>query len=72
MNQKLDELKSRGLEKLRNAQCTVETSMRTSPMKWAGVAAGTGLALGLAGRIARARSKRQRALPELVIIDASC
>ncbi|HJQ38962.1 MAG TPA: hypothetical protein VKB93_17640 [Thermoanaerobaculia bacterium] len=72
MNQKLDELKSRGLEKLHNAQCNVETSMRTSPMKWAGIAAGTGLGLGIAGRIARGRSKRSRALPELVIIDSRC
>lgn len=72
MNQKLDELKSRGLEKLHNAQCSVDSSMRTSPMKWTGVAAGLGLALGIAGRIARARSKRMHALPELVIIDSSC
>jgi hypothetical protein len=72
MNQKLDELKSRGLKTLHNVQSKVQTSMRTTPMKWAGIAAGLGLGLGLAGRIARTRSKRLRALPELVIIDASC
>jgi len=72
MNAKLDELKSRGLEKLHNIQCSTETSMRTSPMKWAGIAAGTGLGLGILARIARARARRNREMADLVIIEASC
>ena len=48
---------------------SLQRSMRTSPMKWAGIAAGAGLAIGLIGRIARAR-KAQR--PMLVVIEQAC
>jgi len=50
----------------------MQDSMRTSPMKWAGIAAGTGFALGLVGRIASIRSKRKHAMPTLVIVEAGC
>lgn len=50
----------------------VQDSMRTSPAKWAGIAAATGFALGLAGRIADARKKRKHAMPALVIVETSC
>ena len=50
----------------------VQDSMRTSPMKWAGIAAGTGFALGLIGRVASIRNKRKHAMPTLVIVEASC
>ena len=58
---KLDDLKSRGLG-----------TMKTNPMLWAGIAAGSGFALGLAGRIADSRRKNRRMYPDLVIIDATC
>lgn len=77
MNQKLEQLKSLAMERVHNAgdrakqsAARVQTSMRTSPMKWAGVAAGAGVVLGIIGRIVRSRSRRS--LPDLVIIDASC
>jgi hypothetical protein len=47
----------------------VQQSMRTSPMKWAGIAAGAGLAMGLIGRIAQARKKHR---PMLVVIEQAC
>jgi ElaB/YqjD/DUF883 family membrane-anchored ribosome-binding protein len=50
----------------------VQDSMRVNPMKWAAIAAGTGFALGLAGRIAEARNKRRHAMPALVIVETSC
>lgn len=50
----------------------VQSSMRTSPMLWAGIAAGTGFALGLVGRIAQVRNKRKNAIPTLVIVEAGC
>ena len=50
----------------------VQSSMRTSPMKWAGIAAGSGFALGMIGRIARARAKRRYTMPTLVIVETSC
>lgn len=49
-----------------------QTSMKTKPMLWAGIAAGTGFALGLVGRIADSRRKNRRMYPDLVIIDATC
>jgi hypothetical protein len=50
----------------------VQTSMRTSPMKWAGIAAGSGFALGLLGRIVHWRNKHQHAMPSLIVIERSC
>lgn len=52
----------------------VQTSMKTSPMLWAGVAAGSGFALGLVGRFIHWRNNHRHSarLPELVIIDATC
>lgn len=49
----------------------METSMRSSPMKWAGIAAGTGFALGLIGRIAQTMSAHRRLTPDIIIIEAS-
>lgn len=51
----------------------VQSSMKTSPMLWAGVAAGSGFALGLIGRFIHWRNHHRRVMtPDLVIIDASC
>ncbi len=50
----------------------VQTSMKTSPMLWAGIAAGSGFALGLVGRFVHWRNYHRRTTPDLVIIDASC
>lgn len=56
---KLDDLKSRA-----------QLSMRTNPMKWAGIVAGTGFILGLAGRILQRRS--QRSAVDLFVIESGC
>ena len=57
---KLDDLKSRA-----------QLSMQTNPMKWAGIVAGTGFILGLAGRLLQRRSQ-QRSIPDLVVIETAC
>jgi ElaB/YqjD/DUF883 family membrane-anchored ribosome-binding protein len=49
-----------------------QDSMRTNPMKWAGIAAGSGFAIGMLGRIVHWRNKHQRHMPDLVIIQSSC
>ncbi len=80
---RLDTLKSRGLSKVHDVQRVVsdgaksratqmQSSMRTSPMKWAGIAAGSGFAIGLIGRIAQARAKKRHAMPTLVIVESAC
>src|ERR1700754_1189248 len=50
----------------------LQGSMRGNPMKWAAIAAGTGFALGMIGRLADARRKRNQMMPTLVIVKASC
>jgi ElaB/YqjD/DUF883 family membrane-anchored ribosome-binding protein len=51
---------------------TMQTSMRTSPMKWAGIAGGTGLVIGLIGRYMSYRAKQRSRMPQLVIIEHAC
>lgn len=46
---------------VRNAGLTVQRELRAKPAMYAGIAAGIGFALGLAGRIARHRRHRRRA-----------
>ena len=58
-------VKSQSLHLKTNAQ----QSLRSNPTKWAGIAAGVGLGLGILGRVMRHRMAR-RSRPELVIIEA--
>lgn len=82
LRSRLDALKSRSISKLHSTQgqvserakstiTKVQGSMRTSPMKWAGVAAGSGLAIGLLGRILQARRNRFSGRP-LIVIESTC
>jgi len=50
----------------------MQSSMHSSPMKWAGIAAGSGLALGLAGRFVHWRNKHQQTGLQLVVIESTC
>jgi len=52
----------------------MQTDMRNNPMKWAGIAAGSGFALGLLGRFVSWRTKRRHVhgMPQLVIIETAC
>ena len=54
-----------------DAQVTnARDSMRVNPMKWASIAVGSGLAIGLAGRFLHWRANRPT--QHFVIIDAAC
>ena len=46
-------------------------SLRGNPAKWAGIAAGAGLAIGLAGRFLQRRANA-RHMPAVIIIEAAC
>lgn len=50
----------------------VQSSMKNSPMLWAGIAAGTGFGLGLIGRFIHWRNDHRRHMPQLVIIEHAC
>lgn len=50
----------------------VQSSMRNSPAKWAGIAAGSGFILGMLGRMISSRKEHRRHMPQLVIIETSC
>jgi len=76
-------IKSRSLAKLNDARVAVASvkprvnamtmkvndSMRGNPAKWAGIAAGAGLGIGLLGRFLQHRAHR-RHMPAVVIIEA--
>jgi ElaB/YqjD/DUF883 family membrane-anchored ribosome-binding protein len=80
---RLDGLRDRGVDKVRTVKAAVvdksvtvrdgvQSSMRTHPMRWAGIAAGSGFVIGLAGRLMQSRSERRRVTPGLVILKATC
>jgi ElaB/YqjD/DUF883 family membrane-anchored ribosome-binding protein len=46
-------------------------SMRGNPAKWAGIAAGAGLGIGLIGRFLHHRA-HHRHVPTVIIIEAAC
>jgi ElaB/YqjD/DUF883 family membrane-anchored ribosome-binding protein len=52
----------------------MQADMRVNPMKWAGIAAGSGFAIGLIGRIIHWRNKHRHthSMPQLVIIESAC
>lgn len=55
-----------------NSMMKMQSSMRNSPAKWAGIAAGSGFILGMLGRFIHARNEQQRHMPQLVVIETSC
>jgi ElaB/YqjD/DUF883 family membrane-anchored ribosome-binding protein len=67
VSMKSDELKRTATMKVAD----VQQDLHSNPRKWAGIAAGAGLGVGLIGRYLSHRSKR-RHVPHLVIIEAAC
>ena len=80
-----EEVKCRGAAKMKQAReamasvkprvnamtLKAKNSLRGNPAKWAGIAAGAGLGVGLLGRFLHHRS-HSRHMPAVVIIEAAC
>jgi ElaB/YqjD/DUF883 family membrane-anchored ribosome-binding protein len=78
-------IKSRSIAKLNDAceaaasvkprlnamQLKANDNLRRNPTKWAGIAAGAGLGIGLIGRFMHHRAHHRR-MPAVVIIEAAC
>lgn len=58
------------LSKLDDLKTSAQTSMHNHPARWLGIAAGTGLAIGLAGRLIQRRVNRSTV--DLFIIESAC
>ncbi len=68
---KIEHLRSTATVKMNDLSTNLRQQLRSKPAMWAGIAAGAGLALGIAGRIARHR-RADKSLPTLVIIEGTC
>jgi len=55
--------------RLEDSKQWIQSRMRSKAVMWAGIATGLGLALGIAGRIAR-RRRRARSMPTFVLVEA--
>lgn len=50
----------------------LQSQMRSDPKKWAGIATGAGIVLGLTGRYLRHRAHVRARMPQIVIIEGAC
>ena len=72
MSDRTSIIKSSARHGVTSGMSKVQSSMRNSPAKWAGIAAGSGFVLGMLGRLIQSRSERHRRMPQLVVIETSC
>jgi ElaB/YqjD/DUF883 family membrane-anchored ribosome-binding protein len=70
MNRSMDQANT----SLQTGLSDIQSDMKVNPMKWAGIAAGSGFAIGLLGRFMHWRNKHRHVhgMPQLVIIESAC
>jgi ElaB/YqjD/DUF883 family membrane-anchored ribosome-binding protein len=74
LQQSLAEAKVSTTNTVNMSMMKMQTSMASEPMKWAGIAAGSGFAIGMLGRFIHWRNKHRHHhySPQLVIIESAC
>jgi ElaB/YqjD/DUF883 family membrane-anchored ribosome-binding protein len=66
------EMKSKVAENANGVVTKVNGQLHAKPALFAGIAAGLGFALGLAGRIARHRRRAMKNVPAWVVVEGVC
>jgi hypothetical protein len=72
MSNRTSVMKSNVQHSMTTGVSRIQSSMRRNPTKWAGIAAGSGFAIGLLGRLIHSRTERHHHMPQLVVIETSC
>lgn len=72
MQRSVTTAKSSVRDGVNSSMTRMQSSMRENPAKWAGIAAGSGFALGMLGRFIHWRNSHHRHTPQLVVIETSC
>jgi hypothetical protein len=64
--------KSSAMRRLSTVRTGMNGQLRSNPTKWAGIAGGAGLLLGIGGRILRSRHNHTHRDDGILIIESAC
>ena len=72
MQDRTSVVKANAQRSMTTTMAKVQSSMQANPAKWVGIAAGSGFAIGMLGRLMHWRNSHHRHTPQLVVIETSC